>query len=313
MGELKSFSGTISFYFQKLTAMNQKILMDALVENRTGGLSIEDHKSAAYTLFIDAGIGNLRLRAHGADGFVLYDEVLPSNTNLEEINSRFHIREFFGSGDDARIFMTGKLAGAVREKLGRGKVILSPAMFWLAARDLINLPKNGAVDSLAMIDLSASGYLLIGVDRAGELKDDLLMVNPRCGAGSGINLDRVLQKLAMTREEVDKLLSAYLGEEGRGRREKVTIRADRCGVFASSATISDKNQGIPLDVALATTLKSEVLKACKKLPEGFQKVYLTGRIFRWQYARNCAEDHLREISVHEIDFDVENTHDLITS
>ncbi len=287
--------------------MNQKILMDAFVENRTGRFSIEDQKSVACSLFIDAGIGNLRLRAYGADGFVLYDEVVPSNTDLEEVNSRFHIGEFFGSGDDARIFITGKLAGTVKEKLGCGKVILSPAMFWLAARDLINLPENAAVDSLAMIDLSASGYLLIGIDRAGKLKDDLLLVNPRCGAGSGINLDRVLQKLAITREEVDELLSSYLGVEGRERREKVPIRADRCGVFASSATISDKNQGIPLDVALATTLKSEVLKACKKLPKGFRKVYLTGRIFRWQYARNCAEDLLREVSVQEIDFDIENT------
>lgn len=288
--------------------MNQKILMDAFVDDRTGRFSIEDQKRGACSLFIDAGICNLRLRAHGTDGLVFHDEVFPSNTDLEEINSRFHIGEFFGSADDARIFITGKLAGIVREKLGCGKVILSPAMFWLAARDLINLPENAAVDSLAMIDLSASGYLLIGIDRAGKLKDDLLLVNPRCGAGSGINLDRVLQKLAITREEVDELLFAYLGEEGRERREKVPIRADRCGVFASSATISDKNQGIPLDVALATTLKSEVLKACKKLPEGFQKVYLTGRIFCWQYARNCAEDLLREISVQEIDFDMENTH-----
>ncbi len=62
------------------------------------------------------------------------------------------------------------------------------------------------------------------------------------------------------------------GEEGKEKRSRVSVRADRCGVFASSATISDKNQGIPLDVALATTLKSEVLKACNKLPQGFQKV-----------------------------------------
>jgi len=281
--------------------------MDAFVENRTGGCSIEGQGPGGYSLFIDAGIDNLRLRAYGADGFVVYDEVIPSNTDLEEIKCRFNSREFFGLADDARIFITGKLAATVREKLGCGKMILSPAIFWLGARDLINLPENAAVDSLAIIDLSASGYLLIGIDRAGELKDDLLLVNPRCGAGCGVNLDRILQKLAIRREDVDEILFAYLGEKGRERREKVTIRADRCGVFASSATISDKNQGIPLDVALATTLKSEVLKACKKLPKGFQKVYLTGRVFSWKYARNCAEDLLRGIGVQEIEFDVENT------
>ncbi|MBW2659794.1 MAG: hypothetical protein JRC87_09445, partial [Deltaproteobacteria bacterium] len=287
--------------------MNQKIMLDAFMEDGRDRFSIENHKRRSCSLFIDAGICNLRFRAYGVDGLVFLDEVFPSNTDLEKIKSQFHIKEFFGSADDARIFITGKLADIVREKLGCGKVVLSPAMFWLAARDLINLQENAAVSSLAMIDLSASGYLLIGIDRAGKLKDDLLLVNPRCGAGSGINLDRVLQKLAITREEVDELLFAFLGEKGRERREKVPIRADRCGVFASSATISDKNQGIPLDVALATTLKSEVLKACKKLPEGFQKVYLTGRIFCWQYARNCAEDLLRETSVQEIEFDVENT------
>ena len=40
--------------------------------------------------------------------------------------------------------------------------------------------------------------------------------------------------------------------------------------------------------ALAVTLKSEVLKACRKLPPGFAKVYLTGRVFKWQFARDCA-------------------------
>jgi len=47
--------------------------------------------------------------------------------------------------------------------------------------------------TFAVIELSASGYRAIGVDRAGRLVDDLLVSNPRCGAGSGINPDRVLQ------------------------------------------------------------------------------------------------------------------------
>ena len=82
-----------------------------------------------------------------------------------------------------------------------------------------------------MLDLSASGYLLVGIDRSGALKDDLLLLNPRCGAASGINLDRVLQKLALTRKEVDPLLADYLGDVGREQRDAVSVRADRCGVF----------------------------------------------------------------------------------
>ena len=46
-----------------------------------------------------------------------------------------------------------------------------------------------------MIDLSASGYMLVCVDKQGNLKDDTLIVNPKCGAGSGINLSRILEKL----------------------------------------------------------------------------------------------------------------------
>ncbi|UCE32757.1 MAG: hypothetical protein JSW68_07685 [Burkholderiales bacterium] len=200
----------------------------------------------------------------------------------------------------------------MRETLGRGASVLPAAAAWLAARDLLRAEPDPAIRSLAVVEVSASGYLLIGVDRSGALKDDLLAVNPRCGAGCGINLDRVLQKLGLGRGEVDALLSGYEGEDARERRAQVTVRADRCGVFGSSATISDKNQGIPLDLALATTLKSEVLKACRKLPRGFDRVRLSGRVFHWRFARDCAEDWLREQAVQRIDFDPDNSQ-LLTS
>lgn len=258
-------------------------------------------------LLIDAGVGNIRLLSCLKSGEVLSDTIVPSNCDLGELLKKHHVHENYGNGDDAPIIITGKLAATVQKVLGCGKTILPAAAFWLAARDLIALPENSDVDSLAIIDLSASGYLVIGIDNNGELKDNLLVANPRCGAGSGINLDRVLLKLAVKRDEVDTLLADYLGEAGRKRRNKVTIRADRCGVFSSSATISDKNQGIPLDAALATTIKSEVLKVCNKLPKGFENVYLSGRIFRWQFARDCAEDILREDGLEAIDYDTENT------
>ena len=85
------------------------------------------------------------------------------------------------------------------------------------------------------------------------------------------------------------------------------MRADRCGVFASSATISDKNQGIPLETALAVTLKSEVLKVAKKVPAGFGRIYLTGGVFAWQYTRDCAADHFRSIGIDAIAYDGEQS------
>jgi activator of 2-hydroxyglutaryl-CoA dehydratase len=201
-----------------------------------------------------------------------YDKLVPSNSDLHELlKSVGYIGESGPIVDPARFVITGKLAAAVRERLGGGKQILPTAAFWLAAQDLIEL------------------------------------TNPRCGAGSGINLDRVLQKLDLKHEEVDELLEAYLGAAGRNQRLATSVRVDRCGVFSTSATISDKNQGIPLSTALATTLKSEVEKTVKKLPRGFDKVYLAGRIFRWRYARDCAEDLLRDRGVVEIAYDAENS------
>lgn len=287
--------------------MDQKFTCRPSSENRTNTFSLKSQENELCNLFVDAGIKNIRLRAVGPDGTVLSDRIIPSNSDLNKLISQHRLEWNVASGEDARVFITGKLASTVKDNLGYGKIILPAAVFWLAARDLINLPENTTVESLAMIDLSASGYLLIGIDRSGELKDDLLLTNPRCGAGSGINLDRVLQKLSVAHDEVDELLAGYLGDEGLALREKVVVRADRCGVFASSATISDKNQGIPLDVALATTLKSEVQKACKKLPKGFQKVFLTGRVFRWQYMRDCAKDILSSLGVQEVEFDSENS------
>lgn len=258
-------------------------------------------------LLIDAGVGFARFSIRGHEGDVFFDLTVPSNSDLRAFIEKHRFVERFGSGDNSSIFITGKLANMVRSVIGGGEVILPAATAWLAARDLIRLQENEYVRSLAIVELSASGYLVVGVDRSGGLKNDLLVVNPRCGAGSGINLDRVLQKLGLGREEVDTLLEAYAGETGRELREKVTVRADRCGVFGSSATISDKNQGIPIDVALATTLKSEVLKVCKKLPSGFEKVYLVGRVFRWKFARDCAEDYLRGIGVRQTAHDPDNS------
>ena len=283
----------------------------------------------AAGLFIDAGVGHARALAVDEQGFPAFDLTVPAGelratllawaaepdtpdpaTRCAAMPPALTPRRGPAArGEPARkpIIVTGKLAPLVRETLGRGTVIAPAAAAWLAARDLLAAEPDPGVRTLAIVDLSASGYSVIGVDRSGALVDDLLVVNPRCGAGSGINLDRVLQKLGLGRADVDTLLADYAGDAGHARRAQVTVRADRCGVFASSATISDKNQGIPLAVALAVTLKSEVLKACRKLPAGFDQVVLTGRVFHWRFARECAQDWLRDQGVQRIAFDADNT------
>ncbi|OGA46376.1 MAG: hypothetical protein A3G24_02535 [Betaproteobacteria bacterium RIFCSPLOWO2_12_FULL_62_13] len=276
----------------------------ANLELRNGRLF--DLPQNAAEVYIDAGIANIRVLVTAADGGVLADALFPSNQNLHELFSQCRVTERLGRGERSPIFITGKLAPMVHKVLGCGKLFMPSAALWLAAKHLLATCRD-SVQSLAMVEISASGYMLVGVDRAGELKDDLLIANPRCGAGSGVNLDRVLQKLGLKRDDVDVLLHDYLGEAGRNRRRLVSRRADRCGVFSSSATVSDKNQGIPLAVALATTLKSEVLKTLSKLPRGFDKACLTGRIFRWKFARDCAEDCLQSVGVHDVQYDTENT------
>jgi len=265
-------------------------------------------RALGTTLCIDAGVGHIRLRACGGRGEVVFDETIPSGGDLSNYLSAWGLTGEFGARTGMPVFVTGKLADLASDTLGCGSLVQPAAAAWLAARDLMRREEGrDAVRSLAIVELSASGYQVVGVDREGRLKDDLLLVNSRCGAGSGVNLDRVLQKLGLARDDVDRILAAYAGDAGRELREQATVRADRCGVFASSATISDKNQGIPLDVALATTLKSEVLKACRRLPPGFDKVCLAGRVFRWRFARECAEDYLAGIGVREIVCDPDNT------
>lgn len=250
-------------------------------------------------LFIDAGVATVQACLYDAAGALRERAVFAPEGDLHQALIEHDI-DRHGREAEA-VYITGKLREVVRTALGRGECVLPAAALWASARAWIRADAECA--SLAIIDLSASGYLLVGVDSDGELLNDTLIINPRCGAGSGVNLDRVLQKLALTRSAVDPLLSRYLGEAGAERRAQVGVRADRCGVFASSATISDKNQGIPLDFALAVTLKSEVLKACKKLPSGFDSVRLTGRLFAWQYARDCAADHFRALGVQRIHYD----------
>jgi len=269
-------------------------------------------------VFIDAGIEHIHIRTY--DSFIENNTetltsniIIPNNDDIQKLFREYGIMELFRNEGNSignsiePIYITGKLSEITKKILSRGESIMPAAVLWSAAKFFLRKKENRELETIGIIDLSASGYMVICIDKNERLKENLLIVNPRCGAGTGINLSRILDKLDIDREDVDRVLVDYLGTEGKAEREQIPVRSDRCGVFSSSATISDKNQGIPLDRALAITMKSEVMKPCRKMSHGTDKVYLTGGVFRWQYARNCAEDFLKANGVKEIVYDMEQS------
>ncbi|RJX31355.1 MAG: hypothetical protein C4516_07445 [Oxalobacter sp.] len=258
--------------------------------------------SSGERLYIDAGVAYLRMRVCDSNGHEIENHVISSNRDLRDVIAEYRLDKRMAAG--AQAIITGKLASLVKQALGGGHTFLQASALWMAAKTRAKLKNE---DALALVEISASGFTLVGVDGQGRLREDLLVTNPRCGAGTGVNIDRVLQKLGMKRDDVDVILADYLGYAGRALRDRIGTRVDRCGVFGASATISDKNQGIPLSVALATTFKSELQKVITKLPEGFNTVMLVGRFFNWQFVRDCAEDFLRELGVKHIEYDPDNT------
>lgn len=269
-------------------------------------------------IYIDAGIENIRVwiydsSAESKSETLVNPIIIPNNDNIRKLFSESGVVGLIKNAGDLSkdniksIYITGKLSEITKKVLRRGESIMPAAVLWSAAKSFLLKNENRELESIGIIDLSASGYMIICVDKDGELKEDMLIVNPRCGAGTGINLGRILHKLNIDRNDVDLLLDDYLGARGEIKREKIPVRTDRCGVFSSSATISDKNQGFPLDHALAITMKSEVMKPCRKIPYGINKVYLTGGVFKWQYARNCAEDILKANGVKEVVYDQEQS------
>jgi len=107
----------------------------------------------AAGLFVDAGVGFVRFSIWDQKGNVLLDLTVPSNSDLRAVVDKYRFAAHFGRGDAASIFITGKLASMVRGVIGGGKVVLPAAASWLAARDLIVLPENEPVRSLAVVEL----------------------------------------------------------------------------------------------------------------------------------------------------------------
>jgi len=268
------------------------------------------------TILIDSGVEYIDIRSYDfsgdSDEKLIFNKSISNNGEIGYLFEQNGVTQLLNgndqiSPDEVSVFITGKLSDITRKVMGKGEIIIPSAVLWSAADYYLKSDRNKNFESIGIIDLSASGYMIIALDRVKGLMDDALIVNPKCGAGTGVNLSRILEKLDMRREDVDPFLSDYLGDNGKEKRERTPVRADRCGVFSSSATISDKNQGIPLDYALAVTMKSEVNKSCNKIPNGVEKVYLTGGVFRWKYARDCAFDILVQKGVKRLVFDEDNS------
>jgi activator of 2-hydroxyglutaryl-CoA dehydratase/predicted nucleotide-binding protein (sugar kinase/HSP70/actin superfamily) len=261
---------------------------------------------------VDAGIEKIHFRYCESGGRLRHERSLVHRgrlaATLEPERAAWN-DSLEGNESTPEIYLTGKLSGEVAKILGRGTRFLQEAVLFRAVSCLFR-DKNRTgfpTGRAAVIDFSASGY---GIAAAGEPEEGHcppLVKNPACGAGSGVNLRRILDKLDIALEEVDKVLAPYQGEENAALRRDLPVRTERCGVFSVSATVSDKNQGIPTAHALAVTMKSEVGKPCSRVPEGVRVVYLTGGVFRWQFVRDCAGDCLRARGVEEIRYDGEDT------
>jgi len=272
-------------------------------------MSVVIEKSIAKktVCIVDAGIEHVRVEISGvSDGQrrIHVNEILQNNDAAETVLQRIHSTYTMTGAlfDVEEVYITGKLAETFHTVIGKGIVILPSAALWQAGKLL--LQKNRRLGNIGIIEISASGYTVLCVNRDGSLSKGLLINNPLCGAGTGINMNRILQKLDTDRNDVDQLLTEFTDDAGRQRRRDIAERADRCGVFSSSATVSDKNQGVPLDFALATTIKSEVLKACGRMIPEAECVYLTGGIFQWKFARDCASDYLSDkLKITDIRYD----------
>ena len=259
-------------------------------------------------ILIDAGIEHVHVRYLDSDGRVRHEHscahhgklksVLDTITSLPPDRDR-------GEEVERGIFLTGKLSGEASATLSGGTKLMSEAVLRKAAYYLLNggAPEGVNAQSVAIIDFSASGYCVVTAGRRGPKGVEAVVVNPTCGAGSGVNLRRILEKLAITPEDADRLLASYLGDQGAALRKALPVRTERCGVFSVSATVSDKNQGIPVEHALAVTMKSEAMKPVSRVPDGIDCVYLTGGVFRWQFMRDCAQDALAARGVKDIRYD----------
>ncbi len=262
--------------------------------------------------FVDAGVEKIHFRYCESGGTVRHEQSIFHHGRLATVLEPERAAwkgPLEGNGSLPEIYLSGKLSREAARILGGGTRFMQESVLFRAASCLFKDRSRAdcATGSVAIIDFSASGYSMVAVGKNEDGNRPHLMKNPACGAGSGVNLRRVLDKLGIAVEEVDRVLATYLGPGAAALRSDLPVRTERCGVFSVSATVSDKNQGIPIAHALAVTMKSEAIKPCSRFPEGVRVAYLTGGVFRWRFMRDCAEDFLRTRGVEEILYDGEDT------
>ena len=250
----------------------------------------------------------MHVRHVGLDGLQQHDRIHLHRGQLKQYltHEKNVLQETAAkTGGYPEIYLTGKLSAQAQDFLEYGTRMHPEAVLWQAAQCLLTNPDShlSPAESIAIIDFSASGFCIAVARRNLDLAPQFLEKNPSCGAGSGINLRRVLEKLNIAAEDVDSVLQDFLGEEGQSLRSALSVRMERCGVFSVSATVSDKNQGIPIEHALAVTMKSEVAKAVSRVPPNITRIYLTGGVFRWRFLRDCAADFLRSQGIDDIVYD----------
>ncbi len=189
-------------------------------------------------LYIDAGIEHINFSLFEAGNNTQYELLtdtvqIPNNDHIPNLLKLPAVNELLKKNRDGKstVYITGKLAAVVKQYVSSGEIIMPAAALWSAAKFYIQQQSKTQIESLGIIDLSASGYMIICIDGHGDLKNDSMIVNPRCGAGTGVNLTRVLEKLDINKDSVDHILSDYLGEKGHKNRSQIPVRSDRCGVF----------------------------------------------------------------------------------
>ena len=126
--------------------------------------AIEHDSNSIARIVIDAGVEQIRLRFHDGAGAVLDAFSLPSNSDLTRVlGGHPALAAVTAREQRPPTYVTGKLAEVTRQALGYGEIILPAAALWSGIRGLLERPENRGLDALAAIDLSASGYMVIGV------------------------------------------------------------------------------------------------------------------------------------------------------
>ena len=182
-----------------------------------------------HIFLIDTGVERLHLRVIDAAGRVIRESVRAHRGKLKGLLAE-EMALAAGcdpcGGAERQLWLTGKLSREAAAALGGGTRLLTEAVLLKAGRRLqeARTAAGEGAEREAIIDFSASGYCIVAVGSNDDRAADRVVKNPACGAGSGVNLRRVLEKLAIAPAAVDDLLAPYLGDDGAALRRALPVR-----------------------------------------------------------------------------------------